>query len=106
MRSAPITGFSGQPKMPSGAADVGRGGIDPGLQLRQRFLRVQVSVVDVDAQRLLDHAQQFHSAERIDAEVGGESGIGPDGIGLHAVELGNQPLDGTAGDGGSIGPGR
>ena len=83
----------------------GRRGIDPGLQLRQRLLRVQLAVVDVDAQRLLDHAQQLDAAERIDAQVGRESRVGPDGIGLDAVQLGDQALDGAAGCGGRIGPG-
>ena len=36
--------------------------------------------------------------------LGGEPGIGPDGIGLDAVELRDQALDGAAGYGGRIGP--
>ncbi len=62
------------------------GRLDEGCQLRDRGIRVQDGLVEVDPQLLFDDPEELHSAEGIEVEVAGEA------------RLGRHPGDGHAGD--------
>ncbi len=69
----------------------GRTRVDPGLQSADRLLGIELAIVDVDAELLLDEAQQLDPPKGVDAQVGRQAGVRTDRVGWHAVDLADQP---------------